>query len=80
MWNVARTSLSSLQLNSIMELDKDTIERLLDSMLFCLGPYIENDSFREDNPWLFELAESYNEIVSLLPSSWQLYQYELIQY
>lgn len=63
-----------------MELDKDTIERLLDSMLFCLGPYIENIDFREETPWLFELAESYNEIVSLLPTDWKLYQYEPIQY
>lgn len=63
-----------------MELDKDTIVRLLDSMLFCLGPYIENDGFREDNLWLFELAESYNEIVSHLPQSWRMYQYEPIQY
>ena len=63
-----------------MELDKDTIETLLDGMLFCLGPYIENDGFREENPWLFELAESYNEIILLLPSSRQFYQYEPIQY
>ncbi len=80
MLNAARTSLSSLQLNSTMELDKDTIERLLDAMLFCLGPYLENDGFREENPWLFELAESYNEIVSQLPQCWRMYQYEPIQY
>lgn len=80
MWNVAKTSLSSLQLNSLMELDKDTIERLFDAMLFCLGPYIENMDFREETPWLFELAESYNEIVSQLPQCWRMYQYEPIQY
>jgi len=63
-----------------MELDKETIERLLDAMVICLGPYIENDGFREENSWLFELAESYNEIVSQLPQCWRMYQYEPIQY
>ena len=63
-----------------MELDKDTTERLLDAMLFCLGPYIENHDFRDENPWLFELAESYNEIVSQLPVHWRLYQHELLQF
>ncbi len=64
----------------IMEFDKDTTERLLDAMLFCPGPYIQNDDFRDEQPWLFELAESYNEIVAQLPVHWRLYRYELLRF
>lgn len=64
----------------VMKLNKDTTERLLDAMLFCLGPYLGNDNFRDENPWLFELAESYNEIVSQLPQNWRLYQHELLRF
>lgn len=62
-----------------MELDIDTTDRLLSAMLFCLGPYLDEDGITE-RPWLFELAESYNEIVAQLPSQWRLHHHQLIRF
>ncbi len=44
---------------------------MLNAILFCLGPSLEDNSIRE-SPWLEELAESYNEIVDRLPAVWRL--------
>jgi len=63
-----------------MELDIETTDRLLNAILFCLGPYIENENFRDEYPWFFELAESYNEIVSQLPEQGKLYHHQIIQF
>ena len=37
-----------------MELDIETTDRLLNAILFCLGPSLEDESIRE-KPWLHEL-------------------------
>ena len=58
-----------------MELDIETTDRLLNAILFCLGPSLDDDSIRE-KPWLHELAESYNEIVDKLPVEWRLYNHQ----
>jgi hypothetical protein len=62
-----------------MELNIDTTDRLLNAIMFCLGPYLDEDAITE-HPWLFELAESYNEIVAQLPSDWRLDHHEMIRF
>lgn len=62
-----------------MELDIETTDRLLNAILFCLGPSLDDDSIRE-NPWLHELAESYNEIVDKLPVEWKLLHHQYLQF
>ena len=62
-----------------MELDIATTDRLLNSILFCLGPSLDDNSIRE-SPWLFELAESYNEIVAQLPVIWRLDHHQHLQF
>lgn len=52
-------------------------ERLMDSMLWVLAPYMEENSIK-DHPWLVELAECYNELYQLMPSVENTY--ELISY
>ena len=51
--------------------------RLMDSMLWVLAPYMEENSIK-DHPWLVELAECYNELYNLIPSVENTY--ELISY
>ena len=41
-------------------------------MLWTLGPYLYEKAAILKRPWLFELAESYNEIVNMLPAHWEL--------
>ncbi|GAB1454059.1 hypothetical protein MASR2M47_41150 [Draconibacterium sp.] len=62
-----------------MELDIRTTDRLLNAILFCLGPSLEDESIRE-KPWLNELAESYNEIVDKVPVEWKLLHHQLLQF
>lgn len=62
-----------------MELDIETTDRLLNAILFCLGPSLDDDSIRE-KPWLHELAESYNEIVDKLPVEWKLLHHQYLQF
>jgi len=62
-----------------MELDIETTDRLLNAILFCLGPSLDDDSIRE-KPWLYELAESYNEIVDKLPVGWKLLHHQYLQF
>jgi len=62
-----------------MELDIETTDRLLNAILFCLGPSLDDDSIRE-KPWLYELAESYNEIVDKLPVEWKLLHHQYLQF
>ncbi|MFY9151060.1 MAG: hypothetical protein WAO52_03530 [Prolixibacteraceae bacterium] len=51
----------------MLELDIQTTDRLLNGMLWPLGLYLDEKGAILEHPWLFELAESYNEIVSMLP-------------
>jgi hypothetical protein len=62
-----------------MELDIQTTDRLLNAILFCLGPSLEDESIRE-KPWLHELAESYNEIVDKLPVEWKLLHHQYLHF
>ena len=62
-----------------IEIDITTTDRLLNAILFNLGPYLDNNSIRE-SPWLLELAESYNEMVCKLPSCWRLDHHQLLHF
>ena len=50
----------------------------LDAMYWCLVPYLDNSDLSE-SPWIENLIKSYNGIVSILPSPWNL-QYEPVEY
>jgi hypothetical protein len=62
-----------------MELDIETTDRLLNAIMFCLGPSLENNSVRE-KPWLLELAESYNELIDKLPLDWKLFHHQHLHF
>lgn len=64
----------------MLELDMQTADRLLNGMLWTLGPYLDEKGAIEERPWLFELAESYNEIVCLLPAHWKLEHHQVLHY
>jgi hypothetical protein len=61
-----------------LNLDFQCTDRLLNSMMFCLGPYLDENSLA-DKPWLMELAESYNEIVAMIPASWKLEHHQILE-
>lgn len=65
---------------STLELDIQTTDRLLNGILWTLGPYLDEKGAITNRPWLFELAESYNEIVSMLPASWKLEHHQFLHY
>ena len=52
---------------------------MLNAIMFCLGPSLDDNSVRE-SPWLLELAESYNEIVAKVPVGWRLDHHQLIHF
>jgi hypothetical protein len=62
-----------------LELKITETDRLLNAILFCLGPSLDENSVR-DKPWLNELAESYNEIVVKLPVSWRLDHHQYLHF
>jgi hypothetical protein len=43
------------------------IQSALDAMYWSFSPYLEEPSQIEDSPWIVELINSYNSILSLLP-------------
>lgn len=49
-------------------------------MLWTLVPYLDEKGAILEHPWLFELAESYNEIVSMLPVHWKLEHHQFLHY
>ncbi len=54
------------------------ITNTLDAMHWCFAPYLD-DSDLSELPWIENLIKSYNSVVRLLPSPWDL-QYELVDY
>ncbi|HCY41790.1 MAG TPA: hypothetical protein DHV48_10605 [Prolixibacteraceae bacterium] len=64
----------------MLELDIQTTDRLLNGMLWTLGPYLDERGAIMERPWLFELAESYNEIVCKLPYGWKLEHHQTLHY
>jgi hypothetical protein len=62
-----------------LELNITETDRLLNAILFCLGPSMDDNSIRE-KPWLNELADSYNEIVVKLPVGWRLDHHQYIHF
>jgi hypothetical protein len=76
----ANKSLQGSSINKMTELflDIQLTDRVLNSMLFCLAPYLDEHTVAE-SPWLLELAESYNEIVAKLPTAWQLEHHQILE-
>ena len=56
-----------------VELTMEEYQRLMDAILWVLGPYLEENSVSE-HPHLLELGESYNELHQKLPKT-QEYNY-----
>jgi len=54
------------------------ITNALDAIYWCFSPYLGNSDLSE-SPWITNLMKSYNDIVSVLPSPWDL-QYEPVDY
>ncbi len=50
----------------VIELPTDQYQRLMDAILWILGPFLEEDGF-EDHPHLVELAECYNQLYHKIP-------------
>lgn len=74
------TDFFTLKTTNMLEMDLQTTDRLLNGMLWTLGPYLDEQGAILNRPWLFELAESYNEIVSMLPVSWKLEHHQFLHY
>ena len=74
------TSLKGISNLPMIELNIQTTDRLLNGMLWTLGPYLDEKGAILERPWLFELAESYNEIVSMLPPHWKLEHHQFLHY
>jgi hypothetical protein len=74
------TSLKGISNLPMIELDIQTIDRLLNGMLWTIGPYLDEKGAILERPWLFELTESYNEIVSMLPAQWKLEHHQFLHY
>ncbi len=62
-----------------LELNITETDRVLNAILFCLGPSMDDNSIRE-KPWLNELADSYNEIVVKLPVNWRLDHHQYLHF
>jgi hypothetical protein len=54
------------------------VTNALDAMYWCFAPFLDNPDLSEF-PWIVNLIKSYNSIVILLPSPWNL-QYEPVEY
>ena len=74
------TSLKGISNLPMIELDIQTTDRLLNGMLWTIGPYLDERGAILERPWLFELTESYNEIVSMLPAHWKLEHHQFLHY
>jgi hypothetical protein len=66
-----------------ISIDTETLIRALDSMVWTFNPYLdyidEPDSSIHDFPWIVELINSYNDLVSALPEEIK-YEHKIIEY
>ena len=63
-----------------VELTMNEYQRLMDALLWVLGPYLESDDPLSDHPHLFELGECYNELYHKMPKELEHNYPELIIY
>ena len=63
-----------------VELTMDEYERLMDALLWVLGPYLDSDDPLSEHPHLFELGECYNELYHKMPKTQEHNYPELIIY
>ena len=57
-----------LPMNENIELSTAEYQRLMDALLWVLGPYLESDDPLSEHPHLFELAECYSELYHKCPT------------
>ena len=50
-----------------VEITIDQYQRLMDALLWVLGPYLESGDPLSEYPHLFELGECYNELYHKMP-------------
>lgn len=63
-----------------IELNIEETLRLLDSIRWTLNPYLDEPGTLSEHPWLMELAESYNEVVSKIPHNWRIGHEQVLVY
>jgi hypothetical protein len=51
-----------------VELSMEEYQRLMDAILWVLGPYLDENSV-SDHPHLLELGECYNELYNKMPKT-----------
>ena len=51
-----------------IEITPQEYQRLMDALLWVLGPYLESRDPLSEHPHLFELAECYNELYQKMPN------------
>jgi len=63
-----------------MEIPAQTISNVLDAILWTINPYLDYGpgSTIHDYPWIIELINSYNDLVSLIPHD-ERYEYKIIE-
>lgn len=61
-----------------VELTIEEYQRLMDAILWVLGPYLESDDPLSEHPHLFELGECYNELYHKMPKTQEYNYLELI--
>ena len=57
----------------------DEYTRLMNSILWNLGPYLESEDPLSEHPHLFELAQSYSELLFRLPANFE-HNYPVINF
>jgi hypothetical protein len=66
-----------------ISIDTETLIRALDSMVWTFNPYLDyiddTASSIHDFPWIVELINSYNDLVSALPVEIK-YEHKIIEY
>ena len=63
-----------------MEIPTQTIDNVLNAILWTVDPYLEyrSDNTIHDYPWIVELINSYNDLVSHIPYE-ERYEYKIIE-
>ena len=67
---ITRPQGSGITKMNTIELTIEEYQRLMDAILWILGPFLDEDQIGE-HPHLFELAECYNELYHKMPKNWE---------
>ncbi len=50
-----------------VEIPVEELTRVLDAMLWVINPYLDDQDSMLDHPYIVELAEAYNTLLTLIP-------------